>query len=246
MLVKTWIGEVFTKDVNIPVAVSGEIFDIYGNAVACDFIPSATKTIAKGDNNTEILVTVKPKNTQKYKSLTAVPVTIKISYDQLYFKDNAFTVDYEQTAKYKVQNSTVSIAEMVGFLENDAKIYFLSTYTVSNNISFETDKNITFIRYYVSKNNANNFKGSLFNVSSGKTLTIGSLTMAGSITFSGADFESNADQALISNAGKLYIYGNISFINSYNYSTSNNAGSIYNAGTLEIDGAYFFHRGRKI
>ncbi|MBR1984436.1 MAG: hypothetical protein IKA31_01725, partial [Clostridia bacterium] len=66
LLAKTWIGEVFTKDVNIPVAVSGEIFDIYGNAVACDFIPSATKTIAKGDNNNEILVTVKPKNTQKY------------------------------------------------------------------------------------------------------------------------------------------------------------------------------------
>ena len=215
--------------------VKGVIYDIEGNPVVCSFIwADGSLTTGVSTHGSSKKVDIIPYNTERYKPCEDVVLKLNIAYENLYFKDNAFYPTEDLPAGYKVTTSQCSIDKIVPFVKDGGSICFLSTYNVSSTITISTEKEIYFER---NLQDGANFTGTIISVASAGNLTIGSLTSVGKFVFDGNEIEGTS--ALITNAGTLNVYGNVTFKDVYNYSTTAEGGAISSTKTLNIDGAYF-------
>ena len=226
ILAKFPAGYVLQNNNDISGLVDYNIYDAYGNAVACSFIwadGNYTTSITDTPNNKKT-VNIVPYNTEKYKSYNNVEIPTTIFYENAYFKNDAFYPTDEFLATEKAPVASCTLANVVKYLADNGKVYFASSYKPAANEKIVTDKTATFVRY-------TGFTASI--ITNAKNSYLGSNTMTGKIVIDGLKTDSSS--ALITNSSVLNISGNVVIKNNKNTSTSNGSG-ILNTGELVIDG----------
>lgn len=171
-----------------------------------------------------------PTLTSNY-SAEYITVTVNVNYsaDAIYYALVNGTANFYLVSSPTASSTilSVSLSQALSFLNNNGKLYFATPYVLSSgSVTLSVDgKNVTFVRLGTAE---------MFSVASGATLQIGVKGMSGSIVLDGNSV--SATTALITNAGTLKIYDDVTIQKCYNVNGSvGQGGAINNSGTADLN-----------